>query len=315
MPNQPGPQGDPPGRSAPGGHRRGWLVLALALAAVITGLWASRFRGGAEADSPHPAGERSEPAGLAAQVHQFCGKACHAYPPPDIFPRRHWRAEVERAYGFFERSNLPLEAPPLDAVVRYYEDRAPEELAVPAWEPATGRLPCRFERRYPGQYLPDAYAISNVNLVRLPEPGKRPSAGAPGPLDILACDMRAGLVLMLRPHEAAPRWKVLASRSANPAAPSNPARAEVVDLDGDGLLDVLVADLGSVPPTDRLCGGVVWLRGRPDGSFTPIPLLQNVGRVADVRAADFRGTGKLDLVVAVFGWQETGEVVLLENHT
>jgi hypothetical protein len=53
----------------------------------------------------------------------------------------------------------------------------------------------------------------------------------------------------------------------------------------------------------------------PDGSFRPVTLLKDVGRVADVRAADFRGTGQLDLVVAVFGLHAVGETVLLENRT
>src|SRR5207244_1120209 len=55
--------------------------------------------------------------------------------------------------------------------------------------------------------------------------------------------------------------------------------------------------------------------GNRDGSFTPITLLDRVGRVADVQAADFRGVGKRDLVVGVFGWQTTGEVLYLENQT
>ena len=77
-----------------------------------------------------------------------------------------------------------------------------------------------------------------------------------------------------------------------------------------------MADLGSFPPTDRRCGSVAWLRGRADGTFAPpVVLLDNVGRVADVQAADFRGTGRLDLIVAVFGLQSAGEVVLLENET
>jgi hypothetical protein len=37
--------------------------------------------------------------------------------------------------------------------------------------------------------------------------------------------------------------------------------------------------------------------------------------VADVQAADFNGDGKLDLVVAVFGWRKTGEILYLENRT
>jgi hypothetical protein len=60
---------------------------------------------------------------------------------------------------------------------------------------------------------------------------------------------------------------------------------------------------------------VVWLRGLGDGRFEPHTLLDGVGRVADVQAADFRGVGKVDLVVAAFGWRNTGEILYLENRT
>jgi len=59
----------------------------------------------------------------------------------------------------------------------------------------------------------------------------------------------------------------------------------------------------------------VWLRGKADGSFTPYTLLDGVGRVADVQAADFNGDGKMDLIVGVFGWRFTGEIIYLENRT
>src|SRR5437588_223054 len=71
-------------------------------------------------------------------------------------------------------------------------------------------------------------AISNVNLAYLSD-AKRP--------DVLACDMRNGLVMVLRPTDPAPSLKVLTSEI------SNPAHTEVVDLDGDGAKDVLVANL------------------------------------------------------------------------
>jgi FG-GAP-like repeat len=120
--------------------------------------------------------------------------------------------------------------------------------------------------------------------------------------------MRFGQVMVLRPYEAKPTLQVL-------ARVPHPCHAEVVDLDGDGIKDLLVANLGSFSPTDLRVGSVVWLRGTPGGGFTPVTLLEGVGRVADVQAADFNGDGKLDLVVAVFGWRDTGEVLYLENQT
>jgi hypothetical protein len=239
------------------------------------------------------------PEATTEEVHQFCG-ACHAYPPPDTFPRDSWRKEVRQAYDFLRDSALSLEYPPLEGVVRYYESRAPHELALVRPQDYAGPVPVQFDRhdyRPPGgATLP---AVAHVNLVHLFDPRR---------LDVLACDMRSGQVAVLRPYEPSPTWRVLARLPV-------PAHAEVVDLDGDGHLDILVACLGGFYPTDARVGSVVWLRGSADGTFTPITLLEGVGRVADVRAADFRGTGKLDLVVAVFGWRKTGEIVLLENHT
>src|SRR5262249_13711914 len=121
-------------------------------------------------------------------------------------------------------------------------------------------------------------------------------------------DMRYNLVLALNPAAKEPAWRILGEAPV-------PARAEVVDLDGDGHADVLVACLGSFFPSDSQLGKVLWLRGTADGTFTPITLLEGVGRVADVQAADFNGDGKLDLVVAVFGWNTSGEILYLENHT
>lgn len=259
---------------------------------------------------PPSSGAPTEPADITAQVHAFCGAACHAYPPPDTFPRRYWRAEVERGYRFFEKSGLAFSAPPIEAVVRYYQSRAPEELAPAAITRAPRPLGVQFKPvRIPPPAGVGKPAISHVNLVRLPASNKVADATDRERLAILACDMQNGGVMLLRPADPNPAWKVLGQAT-------NPAHAEVVDLDGDGLLDVLVADLGSFPPTERRCGKVLWLRGRADGTFAPpAVLLQDVGRVADVRAAEFRTPGKKDLVVAAFGLIETGEILFLENET
>jgi hypothetical protein len=249
--------------------------------------------------APAPAVPAAVAEATPEQVHALCG-ACHAYPPPDSFPRSAWRKEVKQGYDFLRDSTLALPYPPLESVVRYYEARAPLGLTLPRPENAPDEVPLRFNRQgfrsAGGDTLP---AVSNVNLVHLFDPKR---------LDVLSCDMRSGQVSVLRPYEANPTWRVLARLPV-------PAHAEVVDLDGDGHLDVIVACLGCFYPSDSRAGSVVWLRGSADGTFTAIPLLEGVGRVADVQAADFNGDGKLDLVVAVFGWRKTGEILYLENRT
>ncbi len=273
------------------------ILMLLLIAGAVFLILFNRPEKGPKEDWLQP--PQLSPAELARRVHDFCG-ACHAYPPPDSFPRSAWKEEVERGYFFFGKSSLQVNPPPIDQVIGYYESRAPQKLPEPTFARAAAPLPLSFLRLgFPGPPKTRAPAVSHVNLVHLSDPKR---------LDILACEMRWGLVMALKPYEQNPSWQVLGKVD-------NPAHVEVVDLDGDGIKDLLVADLGSFPPADRLCGRVVWLRGNKDGSYTPITLLQGVGRVADVQAADFNGDGKLDLVVAVFGWQETGEILVLENRT
>jgi hypothetical protein len=95
---------------------------------------------------------------------------------------------------------------------------------------------------------------------------------------------------------------------------SNPAKLEKLDWDGDGIDDLLVADLGQFLPADHTDGGILWLQGQKRLQYSRF-MLEGWPRVADVRGGDFNGDGKVDLIVAAFGWRKVGNIVLLDNQT
>ena len=256
--------------------------------------------------TPPPVNPSATP-NLPERIERFCG-SCHENPSASTFPRSAWKKLVERMYWMSRDSGRNLQPPPFEEVVTYFEQRAPLQLPPAEIRHANHRLPVRFLRFdypiYEGPPLAASRYISNINLVHLFDPQK---------LDVLACEMKGGAVLLLQPYLPEPKWHML--YATGPDKNFNPAHTEVVDLDQDGILDILVANLGNFLPVDRPCGSVIWLRGQGEGQFQPITLLKDKGRIADVQAADFNGDGKLDLLVAAFGWNKIGEVYYLENHT
>jgi tetratricopeptide (TPR) repeat protein len=234
------------------------------------------------------------------QVHQLCA-ACHAYPPPDSFPKSAWRKEVQLGFDFLRDSTLSGKFPSIESVVQYYEHRAPNQLEATTTKTATTPSSFHFEVAG-GGWLKNTQpfpATTHVSFVQL-KPKKN--------MDLLVCDARVDQVLLLDTEKNPPRWSVL-----GPALV--PSHAEVVDLDGDGNKDIIVASLGQFFPTDDKVGSVVWLRATSGENYSPMTLLDGVGRVADVRPADFNRDGLIDLVVAVFGWRKGGEILYLENKT
>ena len=235
---------------------------------------------------------------------------CHAFPAPDILPRASWRSEIAKMATISAGKAIPqwgaggAPPPPLSAddqaILAYYEAAAPPALAPPERWPPAGDGPVRFVRR--AIPFKDAVtsepAVANVRIADLDGDG-RP--------EILACDMRQGVVLLAHADDT--------DRGAVAIAQiPHPDHVSVVDLDGDGRLDLLVADLGEFFPGDHEKGAVTWLRSLPGGGFSPF-IIGGFPRVADVEAVDVDGHGHFDLAVAAFGWHLKGEMALLRNHT
>jgi hypothetical protein len=84
----------------------------------------------------------------------------------------------------------------------------------------------------------------------------------------------------------------------------------VVDLDKDGLLDVIVCDARN--------NTVSWIRQYPAGTYNETVLADNLIAPAHVQIADFDKDGDNDIMVAVLGLlfpsnDKIGSVIVLEN--
>jgi hypothetical protein len=144
----------------------------------------------------------------------------------------------------------------------------------------------------------EAPRIASVTIVDLDQDGLQ---------DILVCDMQANRIGWIRQSPA----NVYTEKWLGPVLPA-PARVDACDLDGDGDLDIAVAVMGQVFPSNDKIGSVVILENKGRDEYVARTILSRVARVTDVRAADFDGDGDLDLVVGQFGYDD-GETRWLEN--
>ncbi|HXX92118.1 MAG TPA: VCBS repeat-containing protein, partial [Planctomycetota bacterium] len=283
-------------------------VVAGALLAVLLGggVWIlarHRVRPAPAPGTPPGPGSSpgARPTALAPPIETLIEARCGGCHPP-VNPGVLARADWARAMTYMRRvlrlkAGLTLPEEEWDRIWRYYRRLSPE--ALPRLGPDPSDSPIRFERQAIGRPPGEVSRIAHVQAVDLF------GEGHPG---LLVCDAEAGDILFLR-RSPEGRWEETVLAHTGPAA-----HAEVFDYNGDGLLDIVVAVLGSTTQTDEKCGKVVLLLNRGGGRFEAKTLLEGVGRVADVRPADFNGDGAVDFVVAVFGLLKEGKIGWLEHR-
>ena len=236
-----------------------------------------------------------DPEELEAEIRTFCTQ-CHGFPEPSLFPEHRWPSEIDRAFGFHRDSGrTDVKEPDSTAVLAWYVKYSePQPVATTPLETDKETV---FAQPVPGPMLKRAAGVANVLVVDTAA-GKQiyTSDMISGRMNSIAGD----LTTYNRFYEG-----------------TNPGRLRPVDLNPDCEVEYLLSDLGTPGVTDELVGKVQWLQQTsigPEGPVFDVTTLQDgLSRTADARAADFDGDGDQDVVIAEFGWEKTGSVVLLEN--
>jgi hypothetical protein len=265
-----------------------FLVIALATALGIA-LWHSTPDSAVTADAAQD---------VESQPPAACG-SCHPAPSPDILPRGWWPVVIDMMLVARQRVAPRLFSMgfSVDEASAWYTSRAPDryriEYTLTRMEPSPVRFRARRVRMGPDS-KPGIATLQPVDASVVP--------GAD--LVLAAPNMTTGDIhLVSRPRNVR-RVGTL----------QNPARVTSGDMDGDGLADLVVSDLGDSLPTEELVGRVLVGINDGNGDFAFETVLDRVGRVADARPVDLDGDGDLDIAVAAFGFLRRGGVYLLYNE-
>lgn len=244
----------------------------------------------------------------AAAITEFCC-ACHLFPKPTSFPRDRWRHEVEQGFQIYRDSQrrdlIPTD---LEATVAWFESLAPDAYDFSecvSKDDQDESAPSLFKRiEVPVEPGPGLRSITHIKQVDINS--------------MLICDVDTGLVC-----QTSLRGTTLIQNKLSKVA--NPVHVESSDLDGDGVSDFVVADIGSINPSDFQCGTLWWVHRSTDNradkgpnpmlnnGWETVPLKTGYSRVCDARPFDYDADGDEDLIVAEFGFRFEGSIHLLRN--
>jgi hypothetical protein len=228
------------------------------------------------------------------KIQAFCGD-CHAMPDPQTFPKSRWEEEVAQGYQFYiesKRSDL-VEPRRIDAV-RYFRDRAPDSIHIPAVESVPTAH--QFLKQEPIAADIESKLAPSISHILWDDAEKV----------LMTSDMRSGVV---NQYQAGSDWQ-----RTELARVQNSCRVTKCDWNKDGRPDYLIADIGSFPVADHSNGKLYLLLAGPTG-YEKIELATGLARLVEAQLIDFDGDGDNDILLAEFGWRTTGSVKLLRNQS
>ena len=240
-------------------------------------------------DARAPEVTSSVSAQSAAEITAFCGD-CHSLPLPTSFPRARWAHEVRQGYDFYLESGRDDLIRPLERdAIAFFASRSPESLPIsPAFEQAVSPTAVRF--------VP--FALPG-GVFDQPDPAIADLLWRPQQRDFLASDMRSGKIFRLDVGTEKPAVEVFGHSD-------HPCRLAPWPL-SEGTF--LVGDLGSFLPADHAKGSVRLVSR--DGKDASTLLQEGLARVVEAQPFDANDDGRIDVVVAEFGWRQSGALRLL----
>lgn len=233
-------------------------------------------------------------------TQRYCG-GCHHLPSPSLLPRSSWPrvidSMVELAKNRTGQDVIPAEAVP--HIKALYYGSSPEALpSLPYIDQAHPDLAWEAMNIGQGSGIPQILNIQKVDI------------DSEFALNFLVSDGERGELRLLQTNGGEkPLWEERGLGEID-----LPIKAQVVDFNGNGRQDILVADLGDFAPSGVLAGKIFLLKQDADGNYEKELLMHQLGRVTDIQALDLDEDGDLDLAVAVFGGGGVGEVFWLENQ-
>ena len=230
----------------------------------------------------------------AAKIEAFCGR-CHAYPDPQSFEWPTWKYSIEYMYRLLHE-HYPDDAKVVErsAVEDHYRKRSAKSLPWPTVYPS---VPQTGKPRFQWKRLDKHVGPSLVShLGHLPKQTSQFTMSNAISGDVSLVDLQQS------PTTIRPLFNS-----------KHPSKTAVGDVDGDGQLDYVVAELGTFTARDTELGHVRVHRAKA-GQKGLDSILPTRGRIADVRLKDVDGDGCLDILVVEFGWHKTGGVHIVWNE-